>query len=216
MTNRVIAPSPIVVGHGTGLGDEVQATRGGPAEVGIAVDLGWPAEEPADARAATTPVAGWRRVLRTLHRVLCWVIAVLLAVLVIPVSMQVFSRFTHIIPHYIWTEEMARFLFVWVIMLGSMLGVRENTHFDVDVWPRLSPRADARLRLLTRLAVLALALVFVWAGIEFTQFAWYRISELAELPLWLIHIAWPLTGLFWIAFVGEQVVDDWRLARTAA
>jgi TRAP-type C4-dicarboxylate transport system permease small subunit len=111
---------------------------------------------------------------------------------------------------------MARFLFVWVIMLGSMLGVRENTHFDVDVWPRLSPRGDARLRMLTRLAVLALALIFVWAGIEFTRFAWYRISELAELPLWLIHIAWPVTGLFWIAFAGEQVVDDWRLARNAA
>ena len=55
-----------------------------------------------------------------------------------------------------------------------------------------------------------MALVFVWAGIEFTEFAWYRISELAELPLWLIHIAWPLAGVTWIVFLGELFVDDLR------
>ena len=59
-----------------------------------------------------------------------------------------------------------------------------------------------------RLGVLALALVFVWGGIEFTRFAWNRISELAELPLWLIHVAWPLTGVTWIVFLGEQMLDD--------
>ena len=54
------------------------------------------------------------------------------------------------------------------------------------------------------------ALVFVWAGWEFTRFAWNRISELAELPLWLIHIAWPLTGLTWLLFIGEQAWDHVR------
>ena len=55
------------------------------------------------------------------------------------------------------------------------------------------------------------ALVFVWSGYEFTAFAIYRISELAELPLWVIHIAWPLTGLAWIVFLGEQFVDNLRV-----
>ena len=32
---------------------------------------------------------------------------------------------------------MARFLFIWMIMIGAMVGVRESTHFDVDVWPEL-------------------------------------------------------------------------------
>ena len=71
--------------------------------------------------------------------------------------------------------------------------------------------------MLGRLGVLAAALVFVWAGIEFTQFAWHRISELAELPLWLIHVAWPVTGVTWLVFLGEQIVDDLRIifGRTA-
>jgi TRAP-type C4-dicarboxylate transport system permease small subunit len=59
--------------------------------------------------------------------------------------------------------------------------------------------------------VLVFALVFVWFGIEFTRFAWGRISELAELPLWLIHIAWPLAGVTWIAFGGERMLRDLRL-----
>ena len=58
-----------------------------------------------------------------------------IAVLVIPVSLQIFSRYTELIPSYIWTEEMARFLFIWLIMIGAMVGVRESQHFEVDVWP---------------------------------------------------------------------------------
>jgi TRAP-type C4-dicarboxylate transport system permease small subunit len=131
-------------------------------------------------------------------------------VLIFPVSMQIFSRYTELIPSYIWTEEMARFLFVWMIMIGAMLGIREGAHFEVDIWPRLAPRPNAALRLVSNFAVLAFALVFVWAGIEFTRFAWNRISELAELPLWLIHIAWPITGFTWLVFTGEQMWDNVR------
>jgi TRAP-type transport system small permease protein len=135
-------------------------------------------------------------------------LAVSVAILIVPVSLQIFSRYTELIPSYIWTEEMARFLFVWMIMLGAMLGIHENRHFEVDIWPRLSPRPQAALRLVANLAVLGFALVFVWAGWYFTRFAWNRISELAELPLWLIHMAWPLTGLAWLLFEGEQMWDN--------
>jgi TRAP-type C4-dicarboxylate transport system permease small subunit len=153
----------------------------------------------------------WRRFTELYSRMLSVVVVVMLAILIIPVAMQIVSRFTHIIPHYIWTEEMARFLFVWTIMLGATLGVREGSHLLVDIWPRLSPRPDAALRLITNIAVLIAALVFVWAGIEFTQFAWHRISELAELPLWLIHVAWPVAGVSWLVFLGEQFYDDLRV-----
>ena len=54
---------------------------------------------------------------------------------------------------------------------------------------------------------LGLAAVFVWAGWTFTRFAWNRVSELADLPLWMIHIAWPVTGLTWLVFQGERMVD---------
>jgi TRAP-type C4-dicarboxylate transport system permease small subunit len=106
---------------------------------------------------------------------------------------------------------MARFLFVWTIMIGAMVGVREAQHFEVDVWPDLSRRSEAAVRIVARLGILAMALVFLWAGIEFTRFAWNRTSELADLPLWLIHAAWPVAAFTWIVFAGEQIVDEARI-----
>jgi TRAP-type transport system small permease protein len=93
-----------------------------------------------------------------------------------------------------------------------MVGIREGTHFVVDLWPAMNPRAQAALRLLASVFVLLFALVFVWWGIDFTRFALKRFSELAELPLWMIHIPWPVAGATWILFLGEQMWDDLRVA----
>ena len=144
-------------------------------------------------------------------KLLAGLLALSVAILIIPVSLQIFSRYTDLIPSYIWTEEMARFLFIWMIMIGAMLGVREGSHFEVDLWPQMGARATALLNLVSGLFVLVFAFVFLWWGIEFTRFAWNRFSELAELPLWLIHLPWPLTGLTWLVFGGERMVDNARV-----
>ena len=160
---------------------------------------------------ATKPPGLWRRLTRFYAELLSWLLAITVGLLIIPVSLQIFSRYTELIPSYIWTEEMVRFMFIWTIMIGAMIGVRESTHFEVDVWPQLGPRGEAVARLLGRLGLMAAAIVFVSAGIEFTRFAWKRTSELADLPLWYIHVAWPVTGFTWIVFLGEQVVADLRI-----
>ncbi len=152
----------------------------------------------------------YRRITYWYGRLLSWLLVVTVGVLLVPVALQIFSRYTELIPSYIWTEEMARFFLVWTVMIGAMLGIRESRHFEVDIWPRLAPRADAALRLVTDVAVLVFALVFVWAGYEFTRFAWNRLSELAELPLWMIHIAWPICGVTWLLFQGEHAWDHVR------
>jgi len=142
---------------------------------------------------------------------LSWLLAASVAILIVPVSLQIFSRYTALIPSYIWTEEMARFFFIWSIMIGAMVGIREGTHFVVDLWPPMSARAQALLRLVSSVFVLVFALVFLWWGIDFTRFAFNRISELAELPLWMIHLPWPLAGATWLLFQGERMWDDLRL-----
>lgn len=154
----------------------------------------------------------WHRVSEAWYRVLSVLMVGALVVLIIPVTLQIFSRHTSLVPTYIWTEEMARLMFIWLIMLGAMVGMRERLHFVVDVWPRLSPRANAVVELVSGVATMAFALVFVWAGWEFTEFALYRISELAELPLWTIHIAWPVLGVTWVLFQGEHMLAMARVA----
>jgi TRAP-type C4-dicarboxylate transport system permease small subunit len=174
--------------------------------------LGLTSPELSMSQATPTPRRSfWRRLTSWYAATLSWLLVLSVGILVIPVSLQIFSRYTSLIPSYIWTEEMARFLFIWTVMIGAMIGVRESSHFEVDVLPRLPPRGEAFARLVGRLGVLAASLVFVWAGIQFTRFAWNRTSELADLPLWLIHIAWPITGMTWLIFLGEQFIDDLRI-----
>ena len=131
--------------------------------------------------------------------------------LLITVSWQALSRLVGFSAP--WTEELSRFLFIWMIMLGAMIGIREHTHFEVDVWPELSPRADAALRIVSGLGVLVFALVFVWWGIQFVRFGWDQTSELAELPMPFIFVAWPLTGITWLVFLGESMWTSFNVLR---
>ena len=156
------------------------------------------------------------RLIGAYHRALLWLLAAAVGILILPVTLQTFSRYTALIPSYIWTEEASRFLFVWMIMLGAMVGMREKSHFVVDVWPELGPRSDAILSMASNVFTLAFALVFAWWGVEFVRFGWNQTSEIAELPMWTIFVAWPLTGLTWVLFLGEQFVQDARIVARGA
>jgi TRAP-type C4-dicarboxylate transport system permease small subunit len=154
-----------------------------------------------------------RRLVEAYATLLRILLGVSVLILLFPVTLQIISRFSALIPHYIWTEEMARFGLVWMVMIGAMLAVREGTHFVVDVFPLLTPRGNAKVELLAGVFVLAFALIFLIFGWEFTEFAFYRISEMAELPLWMIHVAWPLAGLSFLIFSAQRMLDAARLLR---
>src|SRR3979411_2717924 len=117
------------------------------------------------------------------HRILTQLMVATVAILIVPVTLQIISRYTALIPSWIWTEELSRFLFIWMIMLGAMIAVREGTHFVVDVWPDLAPSPTAVRQIVANVFVLAFALVFVWWGVQFVRFGWDQTSELADLPM---------------------------------
>ncbi len=152
-----------------------------------------------------------RKLIDGYYRLLNALLVVTVAILVVPVAIQILSRHTPWVPTWIWTEEMARFLFIWMIMIGAMVGIRDGAHFDVDLWPELAPRATALLRVVADVFVLIMALVFIWYGIRFVQFGWDQTSELAELPMAWIFTAWPLAGFTWVVFLGERFLANLRL-----
>jgi len=149
-----------------------------------------------------------RTLLDYFHRFLKVLLTVLMGVLIVPVAMQILSRYTGIIPRYIWTEEIARFCFVWIIMIGSMIAVRDGTHFDVDVLPHsANPKAELVMRLICYGAMLVVAVTFVRYGYDFAVLGSRQISEIASLPMLSIYIAWPLAGAIWLIFLIEKVYD---------
>ena len=152
-----------------------------------------------------------RKFIDRYYRLLNVLLGASVGILIVPVTIQMISRFTALIPAWIWTEEMARFLFIWMVMLGAMIGVRDASHFECDVWPELKPRANALLHVVSTVLVLVFALVFVWYGVRFVQFGWAQTSELADLPMTWIFIAWPLTGITWLLFGIERILADLRI-----
>ena len=154
-----------------------------------------------------------KRIIDGYHRLLTWLMVATVAILIVPVTLQIISRYTALIPSWIWTEELSRFLFIWMVMLGAMIGIREHSHFEVDLWPELGPKSAAVLRIVSDLCVLVFALVFVWWGIQFVRFGWDQLSELAELPMPWIFLAWPLAGITWVLFLGESFLDSVRVLR---
>jgi TRAP-type transport system small permease protein len=142
---------------------------------------------------------------RTLRFVITW----LMILLVIPVTLQIVSRYTELIPRYIWTEEAARFLFIWIIMIGSILAVRDETHFNVDVLPKpKTARGKALATLWVDLAILLMAAMFVWFGTAFVKFGYSQTSELTGINMVFIFGSFLLAGVSWVVVVVERTIAN--------
>lgn len=78
------------------------------------------------------------------------------------VAVQIFLRYVFARPLF-WADELANWLFVWVIYLGASVLVRYDAHLTVDIIiDRLSPRVNQWRRLIVNLLVLSfLILLFV-------------------------------------------------------
>lgn len=149
-----------------------------------------------------------RAFLEGYYRLLKVILTVLMFALIVPVAMQILSRYTGLIPRFIWTEEIARFCFVWIILIGAMIAVRDGTHFDVDVLPRsANPKFEKFMKLLTHFAMGVVALTFIVYGYDFAILGSRQRSEISGLPMLSIYIAWPIAGLTWMLFLVERVYD---------
>jgi TRAP-type transport system small permease protein len=155
-----------------------------------------------------------RRLLDWIYRGLQFLLTLLIAVLIVPVTLQIVARFTDLIPNYIWTEEMSRFCLIWIIMIGASIAVRDGAHFDVDVLPHPRTKAGVAIgRIIVHTAIFLVALIFLAFGWRFTQFGYDQSSELTGLNMSVIHVAWPIAGLTWVLFTLEKFYDDWQLIR---
>ena len=155
-----------------------------------------------------------KKLLDGYYRLLQFLLASLMGLLIVPVTMQILSRYTGLIPRYIWTEEIARFCFIWIILIGAMIAVRDRTHFTVDLLPPArTPRGDALARLFVDSIIVLVAIIFIVWGWPLVKFGLMQESEIAELPMVTIYIAWPLAGVTWILFLAEDLVKNFKRLR---
>lgn len=156
------------------------------------------------------------RLLETFCTGLRVTLGVLMGALAIPVAMQVISRYTGLIPTFLWTEELATFLFIWIVMIGSIVAVWDGTHFDV----RITRDAKGPLpRLLqtgvVHVAIIVFGLLFVIYGIEYAQFGGKQRSVMMRANLMITHISVPVAGALWCILSAYRLSEAVATFRTA-
>ncbi|GAA6180097.1 MULTISPECIES: TRAP transporter small permease [unclassified Shimia] len=136
-------------------------------------------------------------------------LGLMMGLLAIPVAMQVISRYTGLIPTYLWTEELATFLFVWIVMIGSIVAVWDGTHFDVRI------TSDARspfLRLIqngiVHLSIMMFGALFLIYGIDYAEFGGNQRSVMMRANLAITHVSVPIAGGFWLLMAGYRLSED--------
>lgn len=97
-------------------------------------------------------------------------------------------------------------------MIGSMIAVRDDSHFKVDL---LSvPKSDRQKgigQLIVHVSMLLLAIVFAWYGCMFASFGLVQHSEMSGINMLSIYVAFPLAGVTWAIFLLERIAGDVRL-----
>jgi TRAP-type C4-dicarboxylate transport system permease small subunit len=112
-------------------------------------------------------------------------LALVLGVLVVFMSISVFSRYVLNIG-LSWSDEAARLLFIWIVFVGFAVGVRHRGHIGID-WAveRMSARGRKAVIIVQDVAILFYSLVFLWQSV-----VTFRFSLLEQLPALRISIAW--------------------------
>jgi TRAP-type C4-dicarboxylate transport system permease small subunit len=126
-----------------------------------------------------------------------WVVRLLFILgisMTVIVALQVFCRYG-LNRSLFWSEELARYLMVWLTFLGATTAYRRGMHPGVDV---LTTRMPSGLRrgfaLLVHLISMAFFLAMVVYGIEFAHFVRLQISPALGLPKWIVLGAIPVAG----------------------
>ena len=145
------------------------------------------------------------------------VVAVLLfAALTAVVSLQVVNRgVLHL--SFIWSEEAARFLFFWVVLIGAALGVRKRRHFVLDLSMGRADHGRSALRLvrglIPDLCVLGFSVFLLVQGIDYAQTGVLRTATNSHVSMALVYTAIPVFAALAIVYAAGNLMADWRAYR---
>jgi len=135
-------------------------------------------------------------------RILEWVLVMLMSLMVINVIWQVLTRFVLQNPSS-YTEELARYLLIWLGLLGAGYCVGQKSHLAIDiVTSRFSGPARYVSNLFVHTVILLFAVAVLVAGgqrLVQTTLAYQQTSAALQIPLGYVYLGLPLSGLL-IAF----------------
>ncbi|MFN4089470.1 MAG: TRAP transporter small permease [Alphaproteobacteria bacterium] len=151
-----------------------------------------------------------RRIVDFLLDAMC---AVFMATIVAVTAFQVTNRFLIQYP-FTWTEEIARFLAVWVCLLGAARCVREGSHIEIDLLFKALP---ARVQWVLSIVIHLIFLMMCWVLIKYTWMVLpivaRQTSPAAMLPMSYVYLATPVSAAIMAFYLVDnliRILGQWR------
>ncbi|MGY5355943.1 TRAP transporter small permease [Wenyingzhuangia sp. IMCC45467] len=140
---------------------------------------------------------------KKVDKILGSALIIIMGLMVINVLWQVFSRFVIGSPSS-FTDELSRYLMIWVGILGAAYVSGRNMHVAIDVVPlKTGPATQKKLRIL----VFALVILFAFAAmvigglrLVYISFLLGQTSPALQIPLAFVYAVIPLSGILIIYY----------------
>ena len=138
-----------------------------------------------------------------IRRVVDALVVVLLAVIIFAVFYQVVLRYVVSRPPR-WTEELARYCLVWMVLLGSSVCIRKGKHFNVDaVTGFMSNKAVFVLAIVLNLLIGMFLVYVIQYGIPVTIRGLGAVSPAMQIRMALVYAGIPIAG---VAMLMETII----------
>lgn len=148
--------------------------------------------------------------IKKMDKMIEWLLVFLMAVLVVDVVWQVVTRYLFGSASS-FTEEVARFLLIWIGLLGSAYAYRKNLHLAFDYLAhKLSKRVLRRLEIVIHLLIALFSiLVLVLGGSYLVQLTWElnQVSAAMQIKLAYIYSVLPISGVLIVIYSALFIKD---------
>jgi len=125
-------------------------------------------------------------------------LVLIMSIMVINVLWQVFTRYVTGNPSS-FTDELARYLMIWIGVLGAAYVSGRNLHVAIDILPTRSTKRTQKLlkTIVTFLVILFVLFAFVIGGsrLVYISYVLGQQSPALQLPLAVVYIIIPISGL---------------------
>lgn len=130
-----------------------------------------------------------------LNKIIECCLIISLALLSIIVSLQVFSRYVFSIS-LPWSTDVNRFLFIYLVFLGAIIGVRNQSHLNIDVLVKKFPKKVQKiLNIVINLIILVFLIILVIAGLIFVLNSTTQVTPYLRVSISYYYLAIPLSAL---------------------
>lgn len=146
---------------------------------------------------------------QTIDKVLANILVIIMSVMTLNVLWQVASRYILGSPSP-FTDELARYLMIWIGILGAAYVSGRNMHVAIDVLPqRFSPVVQKRLMLVVRLLIILfclLAMVIGGSRLVYITYVLGQNSPALQVPLAVVYAVIPISGLLIIFYKTSDIL----------